>query len=272
MDQNLALEAKVSRITIYPIKSLDGISLEKAIITDGGCLLHDREYVMQNEAGQFVIGKSNPLVHSLRSSVDFEKGSVAFRHQDEAEWKEFHFVDEKKEIETYLSHFFKTPIVLLRDKTGRFLDVPDLSGITVLSTASLEEVSQWFGGMDLDETRRRFRATIESEGVPAFWEDALFSSQGFGIEFKIGNVRAIGVSPRARCVVPTRNTMTGEQTPTFPKSFGQRRAAHLPVASKLSEYGHYYYLSVDCYLPASEVGKWIAVGDKLEIVRERALR
>ena len=30
--------AVLSRITIYPIKSLDGMDLKKAIISDGACL------------------------------------------------------------------------------------------------------------------------------------------------------------------------------------------------------------------------------------------
>ena len=48
----------LSRITIYPIKSLDGHSLQKAIISDGGCLLHDREYAISDAEGNLLIGKS----------------------------------------------------------------------------------------------------------------------------------------------------------------------------------------------------------------------
>ncbi|MBK7307132.1 MAG: MOSC N-terminal beta barrel domain-containing protein [Chitinophagaceae bacterium] len=49
----------VDRITIYPVKSLDGISLQKAQIGNGGCLVHDREYAILDSNGKFVNGKSN---------------------------------------------------------------------------------------------------------------------------------------------------------------------------------------------------------------------
>ena len=60
----MKIEPVLSRITIYPVKSLDEIALEKAMITEGGCLLHDREYAISDEEGNFIIGKINPLVHS----------------------------------------------------------------------------------------------------------------------------------------------------------------------------------------------------------------
>ncbi|MBK9571056.1 MAG: MOSC N-terminal beta barrel domain-containing protein [Chitinophagaceae bacterium] len=59
------MEPILSNITIYPVKSLDGITLQKAVITEGGCLLHDREYALADNKGNFIIGKSNPLVHFI---------------------------------------------------------------------------------------------------------------------------------------------------------------------------------------------------------------
>ncbi|CAN5580869.1 MOSC domain-containing protein [soil metagenome] len=259
----------LKRITIYPIKSLDGVSLQKAMITDGGCLLHDREYAMSDEEGNFIIGKSNPLVHSLRSAIDFETEVVSFRHQDETTWNQFHIQNEKSAIHNYLSDFFGTSVIFHQNKTGRFLDIPDISGLTVLSTASLKAISKWFGRMTLDETRKRFRATIEIEGVQAFWEDHLFSTEGKGIEFKIGDVTVLGMSPRERCVVPTRNPENGAVIHAFPKTFTQKRAASLPEFSALKEYRHHYYLTVNCYLPPTEIGKWINVGDEVKIIGEK---
>jgi hypothetical protein len=125
--------------------------------------------------------------------------------------------------------------------------------------------------MKLDETRKRFRATIELDGIPAFWEDNLFSKKGIGIEFKLGHVTLIGMSPRARCVVPTRNPESGEVIHAFPKTFAKHRAQFLPSWSKLREYGHHYYLAVDCYIPPDEIGKSIQIGDKIKIIGERVL-
>ncbi|MEO8147534.1 MAG: MOSC N-terminal beta barrel domain-containing protein [Bacteroidia bacterium] len=256
-------------ITIYPIKSLDGVSLQKAMITEGGCLLHDREFAMSDEEGNFIIGKSNAMVHSLRSTIDFENGMVSFRHQQETTWNQFDLQKEKSAIQNYLSGFFGSPVIFHQNKTGRFIDIPDVSGLTILSTASLQSISEWFDGIALEETRKRFRATIEIDGVEAFWEDHLFSAGGKGIEFRIGEVTAFGMSPRARCVVPTRNPETGEVIHAFPKTFARHRAASLSEFSLLKEYGHHYHLTVNCYVPSTEVGKWINVGDEIETIGEK---
>lgn len=251
----------LSRITIYPVKSLDGIFLEKAVISEGGCILHDREYAITDENGNFINGKTNPLVHSLRSTLDFENEIISFKPQHESTWHHFHLQKEKPVLQDYLTNYFGVKAFLQQNKTGRFLDSPDRGGATVLSTSSLSSVSSWFQKFDLDETRKRFRATLEIEGVPAFWEDHLFSEDGKGIEFKIGDVNFIGTSPCARCVVPTRNPNTGEVIPAFPKSFAKFRADSLPTWSKLKSFGHFYYFSVNCLIPASEIGKWIEVGN-----------
>ncbi|MFT3907953.1 MAG: MOSC N-terminal beta barrel domain-containing protein [Ferruginibacter sp.] len=263
------IEPILSRITIYPIKSLDGISLQKAMVTKGGCLLHDREYAISDEKGNFIIGKTNPLVHTLRTKFDLGNEIVSFRRQDENGWNQFHLQNEKPAIESYLSAYFGVSILFQKNSNGRFLDIPDISGVTVLSTSSLESVSAWYNNMDLDETRKRFRATIEIDAVPPFWEDHLFSKEGIGIEFLIGNVTMFGMSPRARCVVPTRDPETGEVTHAFPKTFARHRAATQPGWSTLDEYGHHYFLTVNCYIPETEIGKFIEIGDKVSIVGEK---
>ena len=69
----------LNKITIFPVKSLDNIELQKAMISEGGCLLHDREFAMSDEEGNFIIGKTNPLIYTLRSKVDFENETISFR-------------------------------------------------------------------------------------------------------------------------------------------------------------------------------------------------
>ena len=268
-DLSMKIEPTLSRITIYPVKSLDGISLQKAMIAEGGCLLHDREYAISDEPGNFIIGKTNPLVHTLRSAIDFETDTILFRQQNETTWSQFNLQTEKEEIQTYLANYFGIPIRFNKNSTGRFMDIPDISGVTILSTASLQSVSQWYTNMNVDETRKRFRATIEIDGVPPFWEDHLFSREGSGIEFKIGDVTMFGMSPRARCVVPTRNPETGEVIHAFPKTFARQRAASQPEWSTLNDYGHHYFLTVNCYIPATEIGKFIEIGNNVSIIGEK---
>lgn len=245
------------------------MELHKATVAEGGCLLHDREYALIDEDGNFINGKSNPLVHSLRSTVDFENEIISLRPVAQTGWTHFHLQKEKSALESFLTEYFGIKILLLQNKTGRFLDVPDVSGVTILSNASLQEVSAWFDHMNLNETRKRFRATLEIEGVPAFWEDHLFSGEGKGIEFTLGEVSLIGMGPRARCVVPTRHPETGEVIHAFPKKFAKHRASTLPEWSNLEEYGHHYYFAVDCFIPDTEIGKTIQAGNELKIIGEK---
>jgi uncharacterized protein YcbX len=267
----MELDPTVSRITIYPVKSLDGISLQNARIGNGGCLEHDREYAIVDSNGRFVNGKSNALVHVLRSNVDLDHETISFRHESETIWHQFHLQNDKAAINEFLSSFFNMPVTLQKNPEGKFLDIPVKSGVTVLSTASLETVSGWFNNLELEETRMRFRATIEIDHVPAFWEDRLFYQQETVVEFKIGEAILYGMSPRARCIVPTRHPKTGELIHAFQKTFAIQRAASQPDWSSLDDYGHGYYLSVDCYIPPSEFGKFIAVGDEIKIIGNKPL-
>ncbi len=74
------------------------------------------------------------------------------------------------------------------------------------------------------------------------------------------------MSPRARCIVPTRHPENAKPWSGFAKTFTKARAKHLPEWSELSAFGNHYFLTVDSLLPASEVGKILKVGDSLEIV------
>lgn len=258
----------VNRITIYPVKSLDGVSLQSTRI-ENGCLLHDREYAMLDSEGNFINGKSNPLVHLLRSKVDFENKMITFRHNSATTWETFHLEEERTTIDNYLSGFFKIKTTLQKNTEGQFMDIPGIAGVTVLSASSIQTVAGWFN-RDIEETRKRFRATIEITGVPAFWEDHLFAEEGTAIEFKIAESTFVGISPRARCVVPTRQPETGEVIHAFPKIFAKHRKENLPQWSSLDDYGHGYYLTVNCYIPPGESGKWISVGDSVRIIGKRS--
>lgn len=267
----MEIDPVIKCITIYPVKSLDGMSLLKARIGAGGCLEHDREYAIIDGNGKYVNGKSNALVHLLRSQINFENEIISLKHETEIDWYRFHLQNDKADIDEFLSAFFNMPVVLYKNTEGKFMDIPVKSGITVLSTASLQTVGGWFDNMSLEETRKRFRATIEIANVPAFWEDRLFYQEETVVEFKMGEATLYGMSPRARCVVPTRHPQTGKTIYAFQKTFAMQRTKNLPDWSVLEDYGHGYYLSVDCYIPPTEFGKWIEVGDEVKIIGKKIL-
>ena len=92
---NMEIKPTIHRITIYPVKSLDGIPVQKAQVVKGGCLQHDREYAIIGNNGNFIIGKTNPLVHLLRSTVDFENETISLRHEDQKNWNNFNLQKDK---------------------------------------------------------------------------------------------------------------------------------------------------------------------------------
>ena len=151
----------ISSITIFPIKSLDGIQLEKVQTTPGGSLLHDREFAIADENGNFLIGKTAPTIHLIRTKYNLENYTASFwieGNQENA--KQFHLIDQISEINNWLSEFFGKSVQLIRNTDGRFLDIPDISGITFLSRSSLDEIAKWYPEMSVEETKRRFRSNI----------------------------------------------------------------------------------------------------------------
>ena len=64
--------AYLANIFIYPIKSLDGVSQERATMLSSGAIAHDCEWSLFDQEQKFVNGKNNAQVHSIRSSFDSE--------------------------------------------------------------------------------------------------------------------------------------------------------------------------------------------------------
>jgi len=69
--------------------------------------------------------------------------------------------------------------------------------------------------MTTDQTRARFRANLEVDGVPPFWEDQLYGQRGTTVRFSIGDFLFDGVNPCQRCVVPARDPITGQDNQDF---------------------------------------------------------
>lgn len=254
----------VSKIFIYPIKSFDSLELTEVKIGNS-CLLHDREFALFNTEGKYVNGKRTPRINELRSEFDLSNYTVAFHSEENSETEKFSLLNDKIFIEKYLSDFFGYKVFLKRNENGRFLDIPDDSGITVSSKASFEKLTDYFPDISIMQMRSRFRANIEISDTEPFWEDRLFSQPGSITSFRINDVNLIGISPRARCIVPTRDTVSGVTYPRFTKIFTEARKGTLPEWSELDKFDHYYYLNVDVSIPESEYGKEIKVGDKVII-------
>ncbi|MEZ4690515.1 MAG: MOSC N-terminal beta barrel domain-containing protein [Ignavibacteria bacterium] len=60
------MTSTVSKIRIYPVKSLDPVELNEVTISERS-LLHDREFAIFDENGKFVNGKRTPEINKAQS-------------------------------------------------------------------------------------------------------------------------------------------------------------------------------------------------------------
>jgi uncharacterized protein len=251
---------KVAKILIYPIKSLDGVAVNQAKILHSGSLQYDRELAIVDEQGKIVNGKRTDKIHLVRSRFDLQNRTVSLQVLGTKK-QLFQLDEERKAIAAWFSDFFGFQVKLQENLIVGFPDDLKAAGPTVISSATLAEVASWFSGVSVDEIRRRFRANIEIDDTPPFWEDQLFAEKGDILSFEVGKVQFEGIYPCQRCPVPTRDAFTGKADPDFEKIFVEKRQETLPKWAKLSQFNHFYRLSVNTKIPESEAGKILKIGD-----------
>ena len=198
----------LSGITIYPVKSLDGLRLAEATVLPSGAIMHDRRWRLIDTEGRVVNAKRTDRFHSIRAQ--FEGMDDDSNRMSQSPISHFvtlwmgHDLDEtscdSQSAETFplvpgsegpcewLSDALREHVFLEERVEGGFPDDRDASGPTVISTETLSEVARWFGWDDA-EARRRFRMNLELTVEPdqlssdesqdsglfygAFWEDRL---------------------------------------------------------------------------------------------------
>jgi uncharacterized protein len=254
----------IAGIFIHPIKSLDPVAVNSVTVLPSGALQQDREFGIVDAKGSFVNGKQNAKVHLLRSHWDTAIQTISLQIHNTQAIQTFHLEQDRTALEAWLSDYFGFSVQLARNSLTGFPDDTSASGPTLISTSTLETVASWFPGITVDEMRLRLRANIEIGGVPPFWEDRLFANEGEVVPFQIGKVRCEGINPCQRCIVPTRNPLTGEAYPRFQKIFSEMRQKTLPSQIERSRFNHFYRLSVNTRIPESEAGKMLKIGDEIQ--------
>jgi len=197
----------LDRITIYPVKSLDGIDVTEARVVPSGALEHDRRWQLTDIDGRVLNAKRSPLFHAIRAEFDLDSRLVTLSIDPLAiQARAIPGVERLASLapDTFplvpgpdgpcgwlaealsagvrlepgsaasASSQASASVLLLERADGGFPDDREAPGPTLVSTASLEEVARWFS-FDLAEARRRFRANLELGGCDAFWEDTLAS-------------------------------------------------------------------------------------------------
>jgi uncharacterized protein YcbX len=222
---------QISELYVYPIKSLPGISLRQACITDRG-FEHDRRWMLVDENNTFLSQREIPEMTQL--AVTLEKNAIrvtdrrnedslaiAFRQNDPAQknaaevtvWDDT-CMGEYVSVEAD-AWFSKTlgincRLVHMPDDSRRMVDqqyapgdnitsFADAYPFLVIGQASLDDLnSRLAEPLPMD----RFRPNIVFVGGAAFEEDLM-------AHLTINDINFYGVKLCARCPIPTIDQHTG---------------------------------------------------------------
>lgn len=260
-------EVSVSKLRLYPIKSLDGVDVTTSLVLESGALQYDREIAICDVDGRWVNGKRDSRLNLVRAEYDLERREVRLQSPSTfPEWATFGFSEDLKDLTDWFSDYLGMTVFLQRNCVSGFPDDLHSLGPTIISTATLEELDKWFSINDLEETRRRFRTNIELDARVPFWEDRLFASRNNPPLFRIGEAGFYGSGPCKRCIVPTRHSRTGDTTEEFAKTFASRRKEGLPSWSNKDRFGPLYYrVAINTQPVTTMVPCRISMGDVLAL-------
>lgn len=257
------LEPYVAKLFIYPIKSLDSLNCDLVTILSSGALQDDRAWALFNESNNFVNAKRYQQIHTIRSEFHLATKNLILQIEGQEQKATFNLMEDQENICAWLKKHLGFPLSIKQNSEMGFPDDTDSPGPTIISTATLEKIASWYPELQTEDIRRRFRANIEIGGVPAFWEDRLFTDSEQTVKFQVGDVEFMGVNPCQRCIVVTRDPHTGEPYPKFQKIFIDQRKQTLPDWTERSRFNHFFRLAVNTKLAATEAGKIIKLEDKV---------
>ena len=289
---------QLERITLHPIKSLDGLDVDRACVLPCGALAHDRRWRLVDLDGGVVNAKRSPLIHRIRA--DFELSATPTVRLSAGETAQgsrapeppapdiFPLLPGPTGPSRWLSATLGVEVLLQERPDGGFPDDRDAPGLTLVSSASLAEVARWFS-LPIVEVRRRFRANLEVGDCDPFWEDALASPalppkptpfEATGptpsdelhqeipplppMHFRVGGAGFTAVNVCRRCPVPTRDSINGTITEHFREVFEAWRRRRVPRDVDTAGWGSYYRLAINTV--GDGRGGNVQVGGRIEPV------
>ena len=259
----MSKQPTIARITVYPIKSLDGHELQSSQVLSCGALVGDRQFALVDSWSKFVNGKTSPEIHNIRSTFTDDLQEVELSCGQER--KNFSLETEQEQIGQWCSEYVGKKCRLIENRDGGFPDDSDAPGPTLVSTATLEAVSTWYEGVDLAEIRRRFRFNLEVADTPPFWEDGLVPPEHAVRRFHTGDIVWQGYGVCRRCVVPTRDSLDGSTTAGFARQFTDRREQELPDWAPRDRFDTFYRLGVNMRIESDADAAVIRIGDPVSI-------
>jgi uncharacterized protein len=253
----------LERMFIYPIKSMDGVSVSKAMIGVAGSLAGDREFAFLDEKGDFVNGKRYPKIIQLRARFDLGTRRVTLRMGGTTTYS---LDDDRAELSAAVGAFLGVKIALEDNPAGGFPDDTEAHGPTIVSRETLAEIARWFPGLSQAQMLLRFRPSIMIGECEPFWEDRLVGPKDAPVQFALGHVSITGAKAVSRCAVPSRDPISAHEYPRFQTIFTARRKQFMPEWAELSRFDHFYRLAVNTDVPPSEIGKTLNIGDAVTLL------
>lgn len=211
----------LSSIFIYPVKSLPGIAVNSAKLTESG-LRYDRRFMLIDETGAFMTQRRFPKLALL--SVSESAGGFVVAHYANGMKNEIEIPFECKPQKTLLTHvwddecevsvcdqkfgdFFSEflgincrlvyqhePVRKIgRAGSGSFLSLADASPVLLIGSASLRDLNS---RLDVPVGMNRFRPNLVIETDKPFAEDEWQ-------EFFLGDQRFVKEKSCGRCVMIT---------------------------------------------------------------------
>jgi len=261
----LGTKPHLARIRVYPIKSLDPLEVERVGLASGVRLAGDRDYALFDARGRFLNAKRlGPTILAIRAAFSDQARAVELVLGPDS--GRFELPGESADLEAWFGRALGQAVSLGQDSAAGFPDDEDASGPTVIGSASIDAVAEWFG-LAAEEVRRRFRANLEIAGLGPFEEDTLFGSPGRPKAFRIGKVSFLGLNPCRRCVVPTLDSRGDSSVAALSaKEFSALRERHRRAGTSLALYPGYYRLAVNTRIEPLQAGTRLVVGDELTVV------
>ncbi len=220
---------QVSELYIYPIKSLPGIALKQARVTERG-FEHDRRWMLVNENNLFMSQREFPQMTQLQVAIENEGLLITHKTSNKTLTIPFKtaFSDDRAEVtvwdDTCTAEYIndeadswftemigiKCRLVFMPDDSRRTVDpryapenaitsFADAYPFLIIGQASLDELN---GRLQNPLPMDRFRPNIVFTGGIPFEEDLIG-------HFTINNVDFFGVKLCARCVMTTIDQQNG---------------------------------------------------------------
>jgi uncharacterized protein YcbX len=212
---------QISDLFIYPIKSLGGIAVNEAVVTDRG-FAYDRRWMLIDSHNRFLSQRQIPKMALLKVAFTATGLSITYApvntnieipfESQTSQFAEVSVWDDvctgqyvSQEADEWFSNILNIPcrLVFMPDETLRQVDrkyaaegmitsFADAFPMLLISQASLDDLSRRVGW---PVSMNRFRPNIVYTGGNPYAEDEL-------AHFTIGNIDFYGVKLCARCPIP----------------------------------------------------------------------